>query len=349
MQPYPLLHTCSVMILGRTRSASHPRIEYSIIDFLANSEDPRSIAEWSRQWLTAPETRELFEHFGHPLAATGLGDLLAEAEESTRSTFDFRQGGERWEARRTEFSPQVTGLVDHVVDNLYREPSAAPSVEIGPVTHALVLGGRINSCILRGELLDRLLNDGLEVGAVWGLGSRRQVTDEEHRVAAELELGDIEDELDAMTVALRHTLHLPMPPTRDSNAPSEVRPLRSEPVPVIGLAAAPGNPDKPRATTSDTYSFFRDTAGELSPSDHILIVTSAIHAPFQHAQAIAELGVPTGAKVTSVGAHIGTTGQPSVRHTWTTAEWLQEIRSTIWSMRNMYEVLQKANPGIDLD
>ncbi|MGH3906747.1 MAG: hypothetical protein ACRDTE_21590 [Pseudonocardiaceae bacterium] len=36
-----------------------------------------------------------------------------------------------------------------------------------------------------------------------------------------------------------------------------------------------------------------------------------------------------------------------VRAEWTTAEWLQEIRSAIWSMRVMYDKLLTAYPGLE--
>ncbi|MCC4306270.1 hypothetical protein [Rhodococcus sp. 3-2] len=330
------------------RSASDSGLEYSIIGFDADATDPASIAHWVEKWLNSDEMTELFALFGEKIESSGLRNRLDETERITRDIFDFRQGGERWEARKSQFAPRVTEVLESLIAHLYRDLQGPPSTEIGPVSHALVLGGRINSCILRGELLATLLGEGLEVGTVWGLGSRREATADEHAVAERLELGSVEDELDAMSAALCAALQIPQfkVPSSARDALSEVRQIAMGPIPVIGLAAAPG-PGKPRATTSDTYAFFRETAGNISEDDHILIVTSAIHAPFQHAQAIAELGIPTGATITSVGAHIGTSRTPEVRHEWTTSEWLQEVRSTIWSMRNMYESLVEAHPELD--
>lgn len=93
-----------------------------------------------------------------------------------------------------------------------------------------------------------------------------------------------------------------------------------------------------------TYRFLLDNAPVIGPRDHILIVTSAITAPFQHALAIAELGVSTGATITSVGAHIATSREPLVQEKWTTAEWLQEVRSTVWSMQQLCLALEDADP-----
>lgn len=323
-----------------------PPLQYSIIDFDADPHDPEGISTWVANWLNSPEMTELFSLFGHSIVATHLRDRLNEAEEITREIFDFRQGGERWEARKTEFDPRVTDVLEALIGRLYRDPVATPAAELGSVDHALVLGGRINSCILRGQLLSKLITEGLPVGTVWGLGSRRQAISDEQNVAEQLGVGPVADELDAMAAALRYSLHLPGHEAgrAASSEPSEVREVATKPIPVLGLAAAPGE-GKPRATTSDTYRFFRETA-TLSGSDHVLIVTSAIHAPFQHAQAIAELGLLTSATITSVGAHIGTSSESCVRHTWTTAEWLQEVRSAIWSMRNMYQALTARYPTL---
>lgn len=339
-------HTACVAIIGRApKSASDP-IDYSIIDFDAPASDPTAVHDWVRDWITSPELVELFGAFDQSLSATEVDDRLAEAEAITRHIFDFRQGGERWEAHQTTFAPEVTQIADALITRLYRERGNNPATDVGPIDHALVLGGRINSCIMRGELLSRLVdNDRFSVASVWGLGSRRQVTAEELTVAEALHLGVVTDELDAMSAALQYTLGLPSAiETPDRTSDSEVRTIARSPRPVIGLAAA--RPDgAPRATTSDTYRFFLDTAA-VQPGAHILIVTSAIHAPFQHAQAIAELGLPAGATVTSVGAHIATSRHSSVRTDWSTAEWLQEIRSTIWSMKNMYQSLLAAHPGL---
>lgn len=326
---------------------SGPDLEYSIIDFDADPRDPAAIADWVGNWLNSPEMAELFGLFDRQITSSDLRNRLNEAEEITRDIFDFRQGGERWEARKSEFAPGVTEVTEALIGRIYREPTGGPAVELEEVDHALVLGGRINSCILRGQLLAKMVTDGLSVGTVWGLGSRREVIADEREVAEQLGIGPVDDELDAMAAALRYALQLPgsEPGRAASGEPSEVRQVATGPVPVVGLAAAPGEANY-RATTSDTYRFFRETAA-IEEGDHLLIVTSAIHAPFQHAQAVAELGIATSATITSVGAHIGTSNEACVRHEWTTAEWLQEIRSAIWSMRNMYHVLAAKFPALD--
>lgn len=321
-------------------------VDYSIIDFASTASDPREIQQSTASWLDSAEMTELLARFDHTLTATGLRNRLAEAEQISRDIFDFRQGGERWEAKKAEFSQRTAEVVDALIARIYRDPREFPATELGQPTHGLVLGGRINSCLLRAELLAELLAQGLHVGHIWGLGSRRDVVQVEREVASRLHLGPITDELDAMCAALCYALNLPGSVEESRWSPSEVRRLARSPIPVSGLAAEPGQGNV-RATTSDTYRFFLETAGSVTQRDHILIITSALHAPFQHAQALAELSVPTGATITSVGAHIGTSRQDAVRTEWTTAEWLQEIRSAIWSMRVMYDKLLAVHPGLE--
>jgi hypothetical protein len=335
-----------VTMLTRSNHDRVRGIDYSIIDFASTASDPREIQQSTASWLDSAEMSELLGHFGHALTATGLRNRLAEAEQVSRHIFDFRRGGERWEAEKVKFPPRTAEAVDALICRIYRDPQEVPATELGQPTHGLVLGGRINSCLLRAELLAKLLAEGLHVGHIWGLGSRRDVVEIECEVASALNLGPIVDELDAMCAALNYALTLPGGAGEPRRSSSEVRQLATSPIPIAGLAAEP-SPGNMRATTSDTYRFFLKNAGSVTHSDHILVITSAIHAPFQHAQALAELSVPTGATITSVGAHISTSRQSAIRTEWTTAEWLQEIRSAIWSMRVMYDKLLDTYPDLE--
>ncbi|MGH4024121.1 MAG: hypothetical protein ACRDRV_06000 [Pseudonocardiaceae bacterium] len=333
-------------LLKRSHQGQLRGIDYSIIDFASSAEDPRRIQQRTAAWLDSAEMANLLAHFGYALTTTGLQNRLKEAERISRDIFDFRQGGERWEAKKIDFPPCTTEAVEALIARIYRDPQGLPGTELGAPTHCLVMGGRMTSCLLRAELLAELLRQGLQVGRIWGLSSHRPIVEMERQVVAGLTIGPIADELDAVCATLRCALRLPDLAERSARFPSEVRRLASGPVPVAGLAAERG-PGSTRATTSDTYRFFLRTAENVTARDHILVITSAIDAPFQHAQALADLSVPTGATITSVGAHIGTSRQAAVRTEWTTAQWLQEIRSAIWSMSAMYDTLLAAHPDLE--
>ncbi|MGH3695042.1 MAG: hypothetical protein ACRDRX_13825 [Pseudonocardiaceae bacterium] len=333
-------------ILSRPNRDHLGGVDYSIIDFASTASDPQAIKQSTATWLDSVEMTELLARFNRSLTTTGLQNRLAEAEQISREIFDFRQGGERWEAKKTEFPQQTAEAVDALIARIYRDPQTLPANELGAPAHGLVLGGGIESCLLRSSLLADLVEQGLPVGNVWGLGSRRAVIDTERKIASELHLGPVDDELDAMCAALRYALNLSNGAEESRQSPCNVRQLAKSPVPVVGLAAEPEQ-GKIRATTSDTYRIFLKNAGNVNGQDNLLIITSAIHAPFQHAQALAELSLPTGATITSVGAHIATSREAAVRAEWTTAQWLQEIRSALWSMRVMYDKLLTAHPGLE--
>src|SRR5262249_53610677 len=164
--------------------------------FASNAKDPREVQQSTMSWLDSPEMKVLLAHFDRALTATGLRNRLTEAEQISRDIFDFRRGGERWEAQKAGFPRRITDAADALIARIYRDPRDLPATELGKPTHGLVLGGGINSCLLRAELLADLLEQGLHIGSIWGLGSRRNVTDMERRVASALHLGPVDDELD---------------------------------------------------------------------------------------------------------------------------------------------------------
>jgi hypothetical protein len=323
-----------------TRSDHQNGIAYSVVDFADTAHPIERLERSIVEWVDSPELAHLLTLFDQKMTAVGVRARLVQVEQISHDVFDFRKGGERWEAEAVTFDPSVDDAVERLVRRFYREPRATPARELGEVSHALILGARLGTCLLRSELLDNLIRRRLRVGQVWGLGSTRVVTEAEHELAAELGLPPIQTELDAMTVAIAHNFGLGVPTAaiRDRGA-SQARQLATDPVPITTLAARP-DPGETRATTSDTYQSFLELAGTVTAEDHLLIVTSAIHAPFQHVQALGELSLVTGARITSIGAHLGTSQSALVRaKAWTTAEWLQEIRSALWSMRWMYEAV----------
>jgi hypothetical protein len=130
-----------VTLLTRANSDRPRGIEYSIIDFASSAGDPRDIARSTSSWLNSAEMAALLARFNQMLTATGLRSRLAEAEQISREIFDFRQGGERWEAEKIEFSPCTAEAVDALIGRIYRDPYDDPAAEFGVPTHGLVLGG----------------------------------------------------------------------------------------------------------------------------------------------------------------------------------------------------------------
>ncbi|NYD37913.1 hypothetical protein [Actinomycetospora corticicola] len=312
-------------------------VGYSVITLPEYARDLDELRRGAERWLGSDAMTRLLAAFGKELRESTFRGRLVELEAVAAELFDARRGRERWEADYRDHPREVVDATRAVVAAVYRDPAGPPRGDLGAPTHVLVPGGRLRSCLLRAELVRDLLSAGLPPAPIWGLASRRPATDSEVRLGQEFARGSVQDELDAMSVALGWALDIPQVRAQErpleERLPAEVRELRGGPASVIGLAA-PAEPDAGRVTTAGTYRFFAAST-DLSSLDHLLIVTSAIHAPFQHALALGHLALPTGARVTSVGAHITTSALADVRETWSTGEWLQEILSAIRSLRRM--------------
>jgi len=119
-------------------------------------------------------------------------------------------------------------------------------------------------------------------------------------------------------------------------------------VPVTVLAAPSSRPAQRRANTADTLHFWAQSAG-VRPGQRVLVVTSALHATFQHCDAVRVL-LPYGCVVETAGLDSEAVTDPRLRSTVETGTLLQEIRSAIRSLHHLHEHLtrpgQPATPGL---
>lgn len=104
--------------------------------------------------------------------------------------------------------------------------------------------------------------------------------------------------------------------------------------PAITVLAAPSTePDKRRANTADTFLFWQDKKA-AGTGKRILIVTSQIYVPYQQLEAARILGMQYGHSVETIGFPREWSGNMSGLQT--AANYLQEIRSVLQSMKNCY-------------
>lgn len=118
-----LPRTRRVAVGGRASTRPEGLVEYSIVDFDARTDDPAAITEWVARWLDSPERTELLGVFGYKLSDGSVRERLREAESITWDIFDFRQGGERWEARKPAFDDNICQITNDLMALLYREPT----------------------------------------------------------------------------------------------------------------------------------------------------------------------------------------------------------------------------------
>ncbi|MFY1674608.1 hypothetical protein ACN27G_32485 [Plantactinospora sp. WMMB334] len=157
-------------------------------------------------------------------------------------------------------------------------------------------------------------------------------------------------EVDAMELGIRAAFGCPAPVqqrrstgeiTHRSWSVAVYRPAAG---PVVRVLAAPSTePATRRAHTSDTYHFW---AAEVSPAPgaRVLVLTSRLYVPFQHCDAIRTLGLGYGCQVETIGLDPGLfPGHGPVE--LGADRYLQEIRSAIRSIRNLFGVLGELPSG----
>jgi hypothetical protein len=105
----------------------------------------------------------------------------------------------------------------------------------------------------------------------------------------------------------------------------------------VTVVAAPTTDPQRRANTPDSYKYFAEELVHVKPGDRVLAVTSAIYIPFQHADAIRMLGLRYSAQVDTVGVDTTVVREPELRQTFTPSQYLQEVRSALLSLRNLYQ------------
>jgi hypothetical protein len=109
-------------------------------------------------------------------------------------------------------------------------------------------------------------------------------------------------------------------------------------MPVRVVAAPSSEPGVRRANTPDTYAWYATELAQIRPGQRLLVVTTEIYVPFQHADALRMLALPHGVQVDVVGVNPGK-AHPELRQTFEPHNYLQEIRSTIRALRALHGAL----------
>ncbi|WP_326550678.1 hypothetical protein [Micromonospora sp. NBC_01813] len=305
---------------------------------------PDLVATEIEAWISAEPVRALVGRFGGTLPTTDLGGLLTWLDDFSGEHWDFRKktaGVERDQVRAPEFDAPTARLVTDAATALQLvEPRMPPHRNYD---HLLVLGGLGRACLQRTEYAAHLISQGVvAVPEVAALGSFRPLT------AAERELPGLPDsgyEVDAMDVGLRGAFHLAEPGLLESSddpvdhSSWSVRTYQSPTgVRAHVLAAPSSDPANRRANTPDTYEFWAQRV-KLRAVDRILVVTSPIYVPFQHADALRMLALRYGCGIDTVGFDPGRVSVPLAPGATNPDRYLQEIRSGILSMMRLYRAI----------
>ena len=116
---------------------------------------------------------------------------------------------------------------------------------------------------------------------------------------------------------------------------------RSGPHDVAAVAAPPQDPPQ-RANTGDGFVGWADLIHRPQPGESILVVTTDLFVPFQHADAVRCLGLPYSCGIDTVGLNAAAYANWLHQNTRTTL--LQEVRSAILAMNNLATACKARRP-----
>ncbi|WP_405476555.1 hypothetical protein [Streptomyces sp. NBC_00009] len=301
-------------------------------------------------WLASAPVHALVEAFARTSDDRNLLEALAAAkgEPSDRlaalDTFtdrwDTRQGLERNQAAELPLTAEQQELVLAAATALSLRGGAR--LRFRRYDHVLVLGGLIRACLVRPAYAAHLISTGqIEAGAITALGGHRPFVGDEFQLAAEAGAPELDEEYEAMDFGTRRAFGLSEPERVEgevSDLPGGtwgVRHYRTDRGVAVHVVAAPSSePGVRRANTPDSYDFFARRLAELQPGQRLLMVTTPIYVPAQHAAAVRMLALPFGVEVDTVGNEpAAVPGAPAANFSAT--KYLLEVRSAVRAMRQL--------------
>ncbi|MGI5241071.1 hypothetical protein [Dactylosporangium sp. CA-139066] len=296
--------------------------------------DAAAIAASIEGWVTSPAMVDLVGHFGGEVPDGPMETVLERLAEFSK-VWDFRAGvKERFDTERIDFGPELDPWVRERIRALGLGGRAHPRYDT--YDHVVVLGGGIRVSLGRSDYTARLFAGGLSARTLAGLGSLRWRDDREHREGLRLGLGPIETEADMMAESLRRFFELTPEPVALRRGEDWWHRRWAGPgaAEVHVLAAASTRPPL-RANTADTLIGWAEHIGAPAPTDRVLLVTNDPYVRHQHCDAVRLLGDRYGCGIETVGFDelaMQAWGRPL-----STTELLQEVRSSLLSMRNLHD------------
>jgi hypothetical protein len=298
------------------------------------------------EWIANVPLAALVEIFGGAVPSGSTAETL-EWLESFSDVWDFRAGQERNLARTADFDESTTDLILAVAGALGLTSAVPPSA--GEYSHMLILGGLVRACLLRPRFAADLLRDGLRAVSVSALSAYRPLRGDENELIEVLGQSGKQNEADVMEAGLVEAFGLGDPVDeqlgggdRTEFGGSLVRTWSHDNQEIRLVIAPSPAPESRRANTADTYEYWADRCVHLGPSDSILLVTSSIYVPYQHADAVRMLALPHGCSVETVGIDFSDESLGALRQPFTPANYLQEVRSTIRSVRLLHSAASEA-------
>jgi hypothetical protein len=293
------------------------------------------------RWTHAAALTELIAEFGGSASdELDRGGLLAWLDEFSER-WDYRSGRERNLVSAPQFEPLTEKLVLAATRSLGFHDPLPP--QGGYYDHVLVLGGLARGCFSRALHTASLLEEGkITMGTVTALGGFRAIAGDEFALVEQMVGSELEDEFHVMDAAVSMAFGL-RTPTREGGEDSDVvgaswrvREYETPAGVPVRVVAAPSAEPGTRVTTPMAYAWFATELAKLLPAQRILLVTTQIYLPYQHADALRMLCLPYGTHVDITGVRPGDVDE-RLHKAFRPNDYLQEVRSTIRALRNLYK------------
>ena len=302
---------------------------------------PESVITSIETWLRNEPLATLVDAFGGRVPHESAAGTLKWLDDFSAEHWDFRVGQERNLARTADFDRATTDLILNTAAALGLTTSTPPARNA--YDHVLILGGLVRACLLRPRFAAGLIERGLQTRSVAALSAYRPLRGDEHDLINALGVPDKRNEMEVMEAGLVEAFALGKPDDEQAYdepglefATSLVRTWQASGLRIQLVIAPSPEPATRRANTADTYAYWADSCAHLTTGNSILLVTSSIYVPYQHADAVRLLALPHGCSVETVGIDFSDERLGALQQSFTPANYLQEIRSAIRATRALY-------------
>ncbi len=294
-------------------------------------------------WLINDALIELVRRFDGPKPVAGTLDLV-ELQAWSAQHWDFRAGRERNLVDPDTVSGPLEEVVLEASGELGLRWPEKPRFE--QYDFLLMLGGLVRACVWRPEYAAHLMAHGVTADSIYAVSGFRELNDAELDLLPAFGLEGVREEHEAMARALRTSFGVEL---LDDTVPLDesVQPNLRKRVAVgtgaagrqVALVVAPSRDAARRANTPDSYHYWASEVAKVSPGQRVLMVTSPIYVPFQHADAVRMLGLPYGCVIDTVGIDpdaVDERGEPQI---FRGVNHLQELNSTLRSYKALLDAL----------
>lgn len=288
--------------------------------------------------MRSPPMEALVTEFGGAkMPSTSLDDLLVILE-TFSSQWDYRRGAERSSITKAHLGSASERLIVEAATALGLNRPVLPAHD--RFDHILILGGLASACFARClGAADFVRASHTRPSAITALGADRPLGAGEMTNVGYLLAKNATNEFDALDAGLRLAFCLGGASDDDwdpkAAVPGRPRWIRnysdSRGIPIQVIAAPTVRLGAMRANTAETMEMFARNIGGLAEGERLLLLTTSLYAPYQHAEGLRTLWLPYRSEVEVYGVHPREMDQrfaPRIE----AHHYLQEIRSTICAL-----------------